>query len=366
MPRIDISRKTSLIRTARVIQTEGIFDLAPSSESEKRWSIDVDLPEQWNVGLIVGPSGAGKTSFAREALGEHIIDGWEWPEDKAVVDGFPDSATIQEITDALSAVGFSSPPAWLKPYHVLSNGEKFRVDLARTLLSDKDIVVVDEFTSVIDRTVAKVGSTAVQKVVRRKGRKFVAISCHYDILDWLDPDWIIEPHIETFTRRSLRGRPPIDVEIRRVDRKAWKLFKPHHYLTGEINQSARCWVAYVWGEPAVFTSVIAVLGKKAEFRGHRTVVLPDYQGLGLAMVISEMISSAAAAHGYTYRGSTSHPALIGAIMRMKNWEITRMPDIKSAFRYGMDGNIAGRLMMSFRYVGPKMDKQEAEALWNGW
>ena len=38
---------------------------------------------------------------------------------------------IKEITGLFTAVGFSSPPSWVKPYQVLSNGEQFRCDLAR-------------------------------------------------------------------------------------------------------------------------------------------------------------------------------------------------------------------------------------------
>ena len=52
--------------------------------------------------------------------------------DRAVVDGLGERP-IKEITRLFTAVGFSSPPSWIKPYHVLSNGEQFRCDLARAL-----------------------------------------------------------------------------------------------------------------------------------------------------------------------------------------------------------------------------------------
>jgi len=97
-----------------------------------------------------------------------------------------------------NSVGFSSPPSWLKPYHVLSNGEKMRVDLARSLLSKKDIVVFDEFTSVVDRNVAKITSFAVSKSVRKTKKQFVAVSCHFDILEWLEPDWVFNTNTMSF------------------------------------------------------------------------------------------------------------------------------------------------------------------------
>lgn len=98
---------------------------------------------------------------------------------------------MNDITKMFYAVGFGSVPSWLKPYSVLSNGEKMRVDLARALL-EKDFVVFDEFTSVVDRTVAKTACLAINKAVKRTDKQFVAISCHYDILEWLCPDWVFD------------------------------------------------------------------------------------------------------------------------------------------------------------------------------
>lgn len=364
MPRIDVTREVQLERTPRVLQTEGIFDLEPSSESRKQWSIDVELPKEWNVGLIVGPSGAGKTSFAREALGDHIVDSWDWSDEQAIVDGFPEDMTIQDITGLLSSVGFSSPPAWLKPYSVLSNGEKFRVDMARTLAEMEDMAVVDEFTSVIDRTVAQIGSAAIQKTVRKQNKRFVAISCHYDVLDWLDPDWVIEPHLERFQRRSLRRRPPIEVDVRRANKEMWSMFEPYHYLTGELNKSAKCFVAYIWGVPAAFTSVIAYMGKKGVWRGHRTVVRPDFQGIGLGARLVDHVAAICAAAGNQYTTQTSHPALIGYRHKSPNWQMRRAPDLKSALKkkMGSDDRVM-RLMASFDYCGPPADESTVE-LWH--
>jgi len=84
----------------------------------------------------------------------------------------PKNKSVEDITSAFNSVGFSSPPSWLKPYSVLSNGQKMRVDLARAILEDNQLFVFDEFTSVVDRNVAQIGSFAMQKAIRKTNKKF--------------------------------------------------------------------------------------------------------------------------------------------------------------------------------------------------
>jgi ABC-type ATPase with predicted acetyltransferase domain len=190
----EIRRGVDVLRTIRVQQLEGIFDVPPSQRSERLWHHKFTLSNDWNIGVIVGPSGSGKTTLVRHAFGNQLIERWDWPENQSLLDGFPEHCGIREITGLLCSVGFSSPPAWVRPFAALSNGEQFRVTLARTLAEMPDLAVVDEFTSVVDRTAACIGSAAVAKAVRRRNQKFVAVTCHYDVLDWLQPDWIYEPH----------------------------------------------------------------------------------------------------------------------------------------------------------------------------
>ena len=83
-----------------------------------------------------------------------------------------------------------SIPAWVKPHSVLSNGEQFRADLAMKI---KDGAVIDEFTSVVDRNVAKASSVALSRFIKKNNIKnLVVSSCHRDVVDWLEPDWVID------------------------------------------------------------------------------------------------------------------------------------------------------------------------------
>lgn len=170
----------------------GKFDLNPENYKE-HFQGKIDLKgKEWNIGLIVGNSGTGKTTIAKQLFGENIIKEYPFNRNNSVMDDMPKSKSVEEITQIFNKVGFSSPPSWLKPYEVLSNGEKMRVELAYNLLSDNELICFDEFTSVVDRNVAKITSTCIQKTIRKLDKKFIAVGCHFDIIDWLEPDWIFD------------------------------------------------------------------------------------------------------------------------------------------------------------------------------
>lgn len=196
MPSFDIIKQSKPTQTFRVASIIGKFDLQ-SEQIQERFTGSIDLPEDWQVGLIVGKSGTGKTTIARQLFSECYITSYQYNAE-TVLDDMPESSSVDEITRAFNSVGFSSPPSWLKPYAVLSNGEKMRADLARAILEPNDLIVFDEFTSVVDRNVAQIGSFALQKAIRSSNKKFIAVTCHFDVEDWLMPDWVFNTDSMTF------------------------------------------------------------------------------------------------------------------------------------------------------------------------
>ena len=164
--------------------SEKAFDCTFNGTSEfYPWELPTSIPAEFSIGVIVGGSGTGKSTILAE-FGEEEMPVWD--ADKAVVSHF---GSPDEAINKLTAVGLSTVPSWYKPYRVLSNGEKFRADLARKL---KDGAVIDEFTSVVDRNVAKAASVAMSRYVKKTNLKNIVIStCHHDIIEWLQPDWVI-------------------------------------------------------------------------------------------------------------------------------------------------------------------------------
>ena len=362
MPSINVLVKTATSKTPRAQQVCGMFDVPMAEEQQKTWRFNAPIEDKpWSVGAIVGPSGSGKTTIARHMFGD-LLDVRHKYGAASVIDDFDKNRSIHEIANTCKAVGFNTIPAWLRPYAVLSNGEQFRVRLARRLLEADDTIVMDEFTSVVDRQVAKIGSHAVQKHVRKSGQQFVAVSCHYDILDWLQPDWVIDAARQSFRWRSVQRRPSLDVEIFRTDYSSWKLFAPYHYLTATLNNAARCYVLTIDGSPAAFVGVLPRPVSQGARRGSviwansRTVTLPDYQGLGAGFALMDALGAAHRALGERFRCYPAHPAFIQSFARSNSWAMIKTPrqsvttasNPLSAFGHGQ----GGRPCAVFQYKGP--------------
>lgn len=189
MQNFNIIKKSDIEQTFRVAKVMSDFDVK-IEHSNEQFNGCIELPEKWNIGLIVGASGTGKTTIAKEIFNDCFVNNFEYTH-KSVIDDMPKNVSIDEIEKMFYSVGFGSVPSWLKPYNVLSNGEKMRVDLARALL-EKDKICFDEFTSVVDRNVAQTACIAINKTIKKQNKQFIAISCHYDIIEWLQPDWIFD------------------------------------------------------------------------------------------------------------------------------------------------------------------------------
>jgi hypothetical protein len=372
MRRVDLVVESKIEPTARIKQLSGMFDVPATEKLAHEWHGEIPIDEKpWNIGLIVGPSGAGKSSVARQLFGEERKLQWNAA---SVVDDFDKRFSIADVAEVCGAVGFNTIPSWMKPHAVLSTGEKFRVDLARQLIESGDeLLMVDEFTSVVDRQVAHIGCHAVQKYIRKAKRQFVAVTCHYDCEDWLQPDWILEPATMAFRWRSLQRRPSIEIEIARVDHTAWKLFAPFHYLTGDLHRGASCYVLFVNGQPASFAGILHRPHATAhDIKGvSRLVTLPDFQGLGLALILVEKLGAAHKALGNRLRCYPAHPLLVRSFDRALQWKMTKAPgtfghsNSKSSHmitRQSTTWQQGARPCAVFEYSGAVMEKSEAHAL----
>jgi GNAT superfamily N-acetyltransferase len=392
MPGREITVECPVYDSFRVQQVAGMFDVPLAEKASEKFAVELpSLEEPWDVGLIVGPSGSGKSSVAKQSYAGELYRGAAWPADKAVIDCFGE-LPVRQVVERFTAVGFSSPPSWVKPYRVLSCGEQFRCDLARALGRVQDsgfkgrvqgsgfgvqetqepittdssmspeprtlnpLVVFDEFTSVVDRNVARACSAAIAKGIRRGSIpcRFIAVTCHYDVAEWLEADWVLDMATGVLQRRRLR-RPDIALEIHRSNLAPWRMFARHHYLSGSLAAGARCYLATWNGEPVTFCATLPVITKKGHRRFTRIVTLPDYQGMGIGMRVVAAVASLHRAEGLRINVTSSHPALIRHCQRSADWKTVNVKKCGSSqrgsARFPAYRSSAGRAVVSFEYIG---------------
>lgn len=362
MPNFDIIREANPKKTFRVASVMGTYDLQENSVTE-HFKGNIELLEKWSIGLIVGNSGTGKTTIARELFPESYITNFEYTHE-CLLDDMPEEASVSDICKALTSVGFASVPSWLKSYHVLSNGEKMRCDLARAMLMPQKLFVFDEFTSVVDRNVAKVGSFAMQKAIRKTDKQLIAVTCHFDVDDWLLPDWVFDTNSMTFRicEGQKKNRPTCRLDIYETKQKDyyWRIFGKYHYLSHSHNNAARVFIATLNGQICAFTSMLPFPHpkKKGFWKEHRTVVLPDFQGLGLGLRLNNYVCQMFVNAGKGVITTTSNPARIASLKKSPVWVATRFGRTSSGSGSGkiQNRNVKGstscaRITASFEYIG---------------
>lgn len=361
-------------RSARVRSMFNVTEATGSSHT-----VDVDLPiegQDWKIGLVVGPSGTGKTTIGQELLGGgRLHQGFEWDPAKPIIEQIGVGQDFTAVTGALSAVGLGTVPSWLRPFHVLSMGERFRAEMARIIIDEPEAIVVDEFTSVVDRQIAQIGAAAFAKAWRRTSGRIILLSCHYDIIEWLTPDWVLDTKYWRFARGCLQRRPNIDIDIYETSSSAaWKFFKPHHYLDLPNPVCATYYIAEHKGEPVAHLAVAPGTGMKYA-RLTRLVVMPEWQGAGVGVKFLEYVArrwfNGENRYGKRMTGiiHTSHPGLVAALARGKRWVLAsqqmggadRVKSNASLTKSRASGKVKGcggygghlRAVSGFRFVGDR-------------
>lgn len=209
-----ISKKfnSSVERSPRVLEIAEGFGLGLS---DKEFVIYDKLDVEVNPGDVVyitGQSGSGKSlllqdlSTQMQASGMKIADlnQIKLPE-KPVIELV--GKTTTEAADLLAKAGISDAWIYIRKPSELSDGQRYRLKLAKVMESGADVWIADEFGAILDRVTAKVVAYNIAKIARREGKIFMVATTHLDLKEELAPNLYIN---KRFRERVDMERPDVE------------------------------------------------------------------------------------------------------------------------------------------------------------
>jgi ABC-type lipoprotein export system ATPase subunit len=310
------------------VKAANSLDIDVEAKSKHHLKVSADLETDYNVGLIVGASGSGKTTLAKQIFGQDCFES-TLDQQTPIIDQLPPHLDYDHCASLLSGVGLTSVPCWIRPVYTLSNGQKARAEACLQML--KPNAVIDEWTSVVDRNVGKVMSHCVQKHARKMKKKIVLASCHYDVMEWLNPDWIIDCNTQEYIdRRSMVGTfkrtDQLRLEIKEVTKHTWPYFSKYHYLSERLPTGRIfCYGLFRGSDQIGFICYAAyIIGNQTTFFPNRAVVHPDYAGLGLGIKLIDETSKLMVMKGYDIKLKGTSIPIYKMLIKDPLWKFRKM------------------------------------------
>lgn len=344
-----VKLQSDVSKSFRCVKAANSLDIDVEKKSCHELDIEADVDSDFSIGLIIGASGSGKTTLAKHIYGDGCFKIFVDPS-KPIIEQFPKEWSYEDCANALAGMGLTSVPCWIRPVYTLSNGQRSRAEAALGLcMADDKPLIIDEWTSVVDRTVAKVMSHCVQKFARKEKKKVVLLSCHYDVVDWLNPDWIIDCNKQEFIdRRSVRKEDRqrserLEFSVRKVDRKSWKFFSKYHYLSDKLAAGKCYYYGLFEGANEVgfvaFNNYVPKRKTHAHWTMHfnRLVIHPDYCGLGLGIKFlneASRLLSKEMNGGVRIMGSFSSIPTYKLLIKDKHWKLRKKSVILKNYTSG--------------------------------
>jgi len=188
------------------------------------------------------------------------------------------------------------------------------------------------------------------------------------------PDWVFNTDTMTFSTKDLeeqkKNRPKINLDIfeTKFKREYWAMFRKYHYLSHNFNTAAHVFVGFANGQLCAFSAVLPLPHPSAKniWKFHRTVVFPDYQGVGIASAMQARIADLFLGQGKRITTVTSNRAMIASMQKDKRWICGHIGRLKTYSATGCMNNYrtnesANRITASFEYVGDKNINQRGKA-----
>lgn len=206
---IDVSFNTQIRRTHKAQAIQNAFGISPSdikSPIIKGLNLTIKPGE---IVLVIGSSGAGKTTLLNllsESLNGTSVEvkgKCRFPNNytpgvfseirskKALIEYFAKEKLDYSI-QLLGSVGLSDAFVFVKRYDELSNGQKYRTQLAKLIHSGNNTLIVDEFCANLDPITSNVLANRIRKLSRKLGLTIIVGAAHCDnFVRSLMPDKVV-------------------------------------------------------------------------------------------------------------------------------------------------------------------------------
>lgn len=197
---INVAFNTRVIKTIRTLEIAESFGLGLD---EKEWTLydnlELDIA-RGDVVYVTGQSGSGKSVILRElqrlmaknGLTVASIDDFVFQDDTNVIDQL--GKTTSDALGLLSMAGLNDAYLFVRKPSEMSDGQKYRLKIAKLIESGADVWVADEFGAVLDRVTAQVVASNLQRAARAAGATVIVATTHEDLKNALRPSVQITKH----------------------------------------------------------------------------------------------------------------------------------------------------------------------------
>jgi ABC-type lipoprotein export system ATPase subunit len=150
--------------------------------------------------LLCGPSGSGKSSLlaaiAERVRPVHWVSRGGFSRGQPIIDAIAPRRPLATAMKVLTTCGLGEPRLWVRQFDDLSEGEKFRAQLARAVGrslggGQRPPIFCDEFSAILHRRAARAIAYNLRKLVTASGLTLVVATAQADIIEDLQPDQII-------------------------------------------------------------------------------------------------------------------------------------------------------------------------------
>lgn len=173
---INVAFQTRVTKTTRTLEIAESFGLGLD---EKEWSLYDNLELEIRGGDVVyitGQSGSGKSVVLRELQrlmreeGQDVasIEDFAFDDSKNVIDQL--GKTTSEALGLLSMAGLNDAYLFVRKPSEMSDGQRYRLKIAKLIETGAKVWVADEFGAVLDRVTAQVVASNLQRAARKAGQ----------------------------------------------------------------------------------------------------------------------------------------------------------------------------------------------------